>query len=158
MTHRLWKYTGFIAYWLLIPLIYLYVSISKPRARVLLTHDNHVLVVKNWLGANNWTLPGGGIGQGETPVQAAIREIKEELGFVIEPGAIRNLGNHQTVEKRGLRTKYYLFAVELNSKPSLGIKTNEIIDHKWLPVTDIYHANKGVSNTVKQSVAAWTKA
>lgn len=31
-----------------------------------------------------WVLPGGGIEDGETPIQAAIREAKEETGFTIK--------------------------------------------------------------------------
>lgn len=155
---QLWKYVGLTAYWALLPAIFVYAAITKPRARVLLVHENHALVVKNWLGAGNWALPGGGIESGESPAEAAIREIREELGIVIEPGALKALGGrHTSIEKGGLRTTYFLFAVEFLDKPELTIKTDEIVGHEWIAITDLMNAQKGVSNTVKQSVATWSK-
>jgi 8-oxo-dGTP diphosphatase len=37
-----------------------------------------------------WTLPGGGVEQGETPEEAAVREVHEETGFDVE--LVRLLG------------------------------------------------------------------
>ncbi len=155
MRRRIWKYVGVTAYWLLLPAIYVYAATTKPRARVLLVHENSALVVKNWLGAGGWALPGGGIESGESSAEAAIREIHEELGFVIEPGALRPLGAHSSIEKGGLKSKYHLFAVGLLEKPELVIKPDEIVDHQWVAMTELMNAQKGVGNTVKQSVETW---
>lgn len=158
MKPRIWKYTGIAAYLLLLPAIYVYAAATKPRARVLLVHDNHALVVKNWLGAGGWALPGGGIEPNESPEQAAIREIQEELGFAIEPGALKPLGIHVAIERGGLKSKYHLFIVELLERPDLVIKTDEIVGHKWVAITELINAPKGVGNTVKQSVETWSKS
>ena len=145
-----------VAYWLLLPLIFVYAATTKPRSRVLLVHNNHLLLVKNWLGAGNWSLPGGGLESNESPAQAAIREIKEELGVTIEPSALKELGQHVAVERGGLKSKYYLYVVKLTDKPTLAVKANEITGYIWLPVTDALNAQKGISNTVKQSVEVWS--
>jgi len=39
-------------------------------------------------GAGLWSLPGGRIEQGETDAEALVREIDEETGLLIEPGAL----------------------------------------------------------------------
>lgn len=51
--------------------------------RVILLRHNRVVLVRHWLTPGVWTLPGGGIKKGETPREAAIREIHEELGYNI---------------------------------------------------------------------------
>jgi 8-oxo-dGTP pyrophosphatase MutT (NUDIX family) len=42
--------------------------------------DERVLLVRHSYGPPVWSLPGGGVGRGEDPEQAAVREIREELG------------------------------------------------------------------------------
>ncbi len=55
----------------------------RRAARVILFDpDDRVLLVQfAWPGGSMWALPGGGIEAGETPEQAAAREIAEETGL-----------------------------------------------------------------------------
>ena len=46
----------------------------------------------------NWAIPKGTIEAGETPVQAAIREVREETGIIAEP--VKELG---MIEREGLK-------------------------------------------------------
>jgi 8-oxo-dGTP pyrophosphatase MutT (NUDIX family) len=49
--------------------------VIDPAGRMLLIHE-HV-----WDGSTHWVTPGGGVEPGETPQQAAARELAEETGI-----------------------------------------------------------------------------
>lgn len=156
MTNKLWANFGTASFFITWPLIFIYSWLTKPRTRVLIIHEQSALVVKNWLGSGNWALPGGGLHKGENPVDGAIREVQEELGFAIEKTALHELGLQKSYEHGRLISKYYLFAVQLEYQPEFVIDTKEITDHKWIHTDDLRLAEKGVSASLKDSLEAWT--
>ncbi|MCL2195957.1 MAG: NUDIX hydrolase [Oscillospiraceae bacterium] len=55
----------------------------KGRAQALVTRGNQVLMVQHCVGDEAWyCLPGGGIEVGESPAQAALRELREECNVI----------------------------------------------------------------------------
>ena len=42
-----------------------------------------VLLIRHSYGSGNWMLPGGGLGRGEEPLAAALRELAEETGLAL---------------------------------------------------------------------------
>lgn len=60
------------------------VVLADAGGRVLLFH----VLTPDQAPAGWWELPGGGIDRGETFVDAAVREIREETGLVIEPAQV----------------------------------------------------------------------
>ncbi len=64
---------------------------SRPRSRgahaVAVTAEGRIVLVRLRY-APGWRLPGGGIEPGETPEEAALRELREEIGL-ISHGSVR---------------------------------------------------------------------
>jgi len=59
-------------------------DLLPPRACGALVRDGRILMVHHVEGERTyWTLPGGGIEPGETPEQAAVREVFEETGIAV---------------------------------------------------------------------------
>jgi 8-oxo-dGTP diphosphatase len=154
---RAWEIIGRLAYIVVSPAIFVYAALSKPRTRLLIIVNDEVLVVKNWLGAGNWSLPGGGAHKNEKPIAAAMREVKEELGIDISSVEIEALGTQVSVESKLLKSKYYLFAAKLNKKPKLTLQQLEIRDATWLAVDEINQVN-GIAATVRDSLQVWLKS
>ena len=68
-----------------------------PSVAVILTDPNRrILLVRRSVepGIGEWCLPGGFIEMGETPTQAAVRELREEIGIEIEPPQLLSVGSH----------------------------------------------------------------
>lgn len=78
-----------------------------------------------------WSLPGGGIARGETARDAALRELREEIGLVVEPAALREA---QTAE---LEWEYRsdhttIFEITMAEAPALRLDHREIVAARFL--------------------------
>ncbi len=57
---------------------------ERLRAAAAILRDGHILMVFHRIGDwEFWTLPGGGVALGETPEEAAIREVMEETNLTV---------------------------------------------------------------------------
>lgn len=91
----------------------------QPRVRVVMPYKNQYLM--ETLNNSKWPenigkrrFMGGGIEEGETPEQAAAREMFEELGVKIKPTAFRPLGNDP---REGWQHEHYLELLRHKLKP-----------------------------------------
>ncbi|MCK4452291.1 MAG: NUDIX domain-containing protein, partial [Anaerolineae bacterium] len=50
--------------------------------------EGRILLLRRSDGDNLWGLPGGGIELGERAADAAVREVREEIGLEVEPVAL----------------------------------------------------------------------
>lgn len=64
----------------------------RVAAVVLHRHDGAVLTVRK-RGTDGWMNPGGKPEPGEEPAACAVREVQEELGIRLDPGALDYLGD-----------------------------------------------------------------
>ncbi len=71
--------------------------IKDSGGKVLLLHRNSPR-------RTQWEIPGGGVEDGETPEQAAVRELKEELDVTVV--ATRQIGS-RAFEEDGMSHEYY---------------------------------------------------
>lgn len=91
-----------------------------------------VLLLKRSLDEENyagyWNFPGGGIDEGETAAQAAVREVKEEIGHDTEAEDLRPIEDGNAT--------YKLFRVY--SDDTFDPKLNaEHTEHVWAPVDEL---------------------
>lgn len=60
--------------------------------KLIVTDSNDRILLVKPRYQSTWTIPGGGIHKRETPEDAAIREISEETGLLIDPKALHARG------------------------------------------------------------------
>ena len=128
---KLWITLGKISFWLTWPGIWFIVKVTPPRTRIVLIHDKKILLTKDWLGAGNWTLPGGGLRRGEDPAEGAARELMEETGIKISPNHFISLGK-KTLKGHGITSHNYCFYVHLADKPRIYLHRPEILAYTWV--------------------------
>ncbi|WP_132745722.1 NUDIX hydrolase [Scopulibacillus darangshiensis] len=50
-----------------------------------------ILCKKINYGSGNWTLPGGHLEHGESPIDGVKREVMEEAGYIVDVGPLNSL-------------------------------------------------------------------
>ncbi len=116
------------AFWLAWPVLYLVIGGTR-RTRVLVIHDDKILVIKNLLADGRWSLPGGGIHKSEDPAVGAARELAEETGIHAEPATLISLGA-QPCTNHGITYSAHYFAARMSSRP-ITRPDFEVLDLTW---------------------------
>jgi len=101
----------------------------EPRdsAFAIILHSRHVLLVKA-RDKNNWQLPGGRIEPGESPVDAVVREVKEETGLRALVG--RLTGRYRREDGSVVR----VYAARARGK--LAGAREEILEQRWVRIRE----------------------
>jgi 8-oxo-dGTP pyrophosphatase MutT (NUDIX family) len=95
---------------------------------IVIVNSSAELLLCHVTGHGHWDLPKGGANAGESPLQAALRETREETGLAVDAGTLIELGRFDYRPKKDL----HLFAALL---PRFDIGTLRCESHFAQPVT-----------------------
>lgn len=107
---------------------------------VYIVHNDKILLLHrqdNKSQGNKWGIPGGKVDKGETPLQAAIREVKEETGYDISKQPIETLETVYIEYNEKDHFTYHMFRTQLQEEPG-AVKIN-FKEHKgftWVTPAD----------------------
>lgn len=126
----------------------------RNSARAIIIEDGKIAMVHS-IKYDYYKFPGGGIEKGEDPVEAVIRESREEAGLLVQKESIREYGYVHRIQKSNVDEQncfvqdnyYYLCGIEGKAdqklddyeaeehftleyiRPEDAIETNRNIDH-----------------------------
>lgn len=93
----------------------------------------HVLLVRHTYKPG-WALPGGGVDRGEPPLEAVLRELREEVGLLRSvPPEFFALYTRKSVWATNVVAVYRLRDVEIAFKRSLEIREARFFNPRHLP-------------------------
>ncbi len=104
---------------------------------IVLDEENRILMVKHEHPERTvWMVPGGGIEEGESSAQAAVREVLEETGLQVEIGGL--IWHVEEVSERGQRFVNFFRAtvtggqLKLGYDPELGDSEQVLADIRFM--------------------------
>lgn len=116
--------------------------------------DDKVLVVKA-IYKHYWNFPGGVVDAGETPAEAAVRELFEETGLKVDPKQMR-FKMISIAEKLGHKVYQFMFEIQLEASQLSQIKfqDGEIEDYQLLTKEQVLSGDYGI---MSYSLVAWAQ-
>ncbi|MBI3023380.1 MAG: NUDIX hydrolase [Thaumarchaeota archaeon] len=103
-----------------------------------------ILLIKRRFEPNKgrWSLPGGLVERGEKVEEAALREVKEELGIGVTLERLIDIANEIIPDGKG-RVKYHYVLIDFLARPKVGrIRLNkESSSYRWFEPETIEKLN-----------------
>ena len=115
----------------------------------IIEENNRILFVRNPNYPSLWTLPGGRMKRNELPVEAVIREVREETGMRIR--SPRLFGDQNSKRGERIISTTHCFYAEAE-KQALVPDISEIIEARWYERRNF---PKPLSLTAERAIALW---
>ena len=116
--------------------LWAYRSVAKPAlhgVKCVLVDSDRILLVRHTYGPPEWDFPGGGLKRNESPLSAARREAREELGVDIDHWLA--IGDVLSRFQRAKSTMH-CFRADL-SEPQLTLDRGEILTARWFALDEL---------------------
>ena len=110
-----------------------YWRIARPStygAFVAVWHEGRILAIKNSYKAQ-WSFPGGGVKSSETAIQAATRELREEVGIVVESSSL-SLVDEFICHSEFKKDHATAFEITFDIEPTVQVDGLEVIEAKFI--------------------------
>ena len=112
--------------------------LTRPTTRgvkIIVLKENKVLLVRLSYGHQSWSFPGGGVRHNETTKDAAMREIAEETGILIQTEDLKLVTQYdQQIEYKSDTVTCYLVRVETDD---FKIDNREVCEAGWFGVDEL---------------------
>jgi 8-oxo-dGTP pyrophosphatase MutT (NUDIX family) len=112
---------------------------NSNRVRVLILHNNELLLVKSSIGRQEWSLPGGGIEKNEDPEMAAVREVYEETSIEIHTSDLVRIGTERLPRSGAwpqVNMTFYQTTLVKKELPAI-VRPLEILEAAWFPLNKL---------------------
>lgn len=108
---------------------------NQPTASVcrIYNEKGEILFLLRKFRPYGWGLPGGKLEKGESPLEACLREVREETEINFVHDEVKFVGEEKSV--RGFRV-IYVFEVYLKHTPDVYIDRNESTRARWIKIHD----------------------
>ncbi len=109
--------------------------------------EGRLLLVRHSYGPGGWALPGGGMGRGEEPLDAACREVREEVGCLIEAPRVLD-----KIEETISGAPHTAWLVAGTTRDYPRPDKREVIEARFFPLHSLPEPQ---SEFTRKRIAAW---
>lgn len=128
-----WDWLGRVLFFVTWPGIWLVIRFTPPRTRAVIEHNGEILLLRDWLGNGDWSLPGGGLHRQENPLRGVLREVYEETGMQLKPNDVQWASRFQ-MKSAGISVRYEVFYARMKQRPKVVISSKEISQARWVAI------------------------